>query len=168
MMDILMSETCWAHKKWNKTASDIKLVFHSSTIPILIQMPPAHAILSRFFKILLNIIISAMPRSSTVVSLLQFSPPKPCKQFFPPSHPHAPPTPHTLTWSPAYVVNSTNHAALRYAAVSSFLLLHLLRTNIFISTVFFSTLNLCFPINIRHRASNPCNTKRKIFISCCL
>ena len=31
MMDILMSETCWAHKKWNKTASDIKLVFHSST-----------------------------------------------------------------------------------------------------------------------------------------
>ena len=27
-----MSETCWAHKKWNKIASDIKLVFHSSTI----------------------------------------------------------------------------------------------------------------------------------------
>ena len=32
MMYILMSETCWAHKKWNKIASDIKLVFHSSTI----------------------------------------------------------------------------------------------------------------------------------------
>ena len=32
MMDILMSETCWAHKKWNKIASGIKLVFHSSTI----------------------------------------------------------------------------------------------------------------------------------------
>ena len=31
MMDILMSETCWAHKKWNKIASDINLVFHSST-----------------------------------------------------------------------------------------------------------------------------------------
>jgi len=31
MMDILMSETCWAHKKWNRIASDIKLVFHSST-----------------------------------------------------------------------------------------------------------------------------------------
>ena len=31
MMDILMSETCWAHKKWNKIASDIKLVFYSST-----------------------------------------------------------------------------------------------------------------------------------------
>jgi len=29
MMDILMSETCWAHKKWNKIASDIKLVFYS-------------------------------------------------------------------------------------------------------------------------------------------
>ena len=28
---ILMSETCWAHNKWNKIASDIKLVFHSST-----------------------------------------------------------------------------------------------------------------------------------------
>ena len=31
MMDILMSETSWAHKKWNTIASDIKLVFHSST-----------------------------------------------------------------------------------------------------------------------------------------
>ena len=31
MMDILMSETCWAHKKWNKIASDIKLAFYSST-----------------------------------------------------------------------------------------------------------------------------------------
>ena len=31
-MDILMSETCWAHKKWNKIASDIKLVFHPSTV----------------------------------------------------------------------------------------------------------------------------------------
>ena len=26
-MDILMSETWWAHNKWNKIASDIKLVF---------------------------------------------------------------------------------------------------------------------------------------------
>jgi len=31
MMDILMSETCWAHKKWNKITSDIKLIFCSST-----------------------------------------------------------------------------------------------------------------------------------------
>ena len=31
-MDILMSETCWAHNKWNKIANDIKLVFHSSNI----------------------------------------------------------------------------------------------------------------------------------------
>ena len=30
MMDILMSETCWARKKWNKIASDVKLVFRSS------------------------------------------------------------------------------------------------------------------------------------------
>ena len=35
MMDILMSETCWAHKKWNKIASDIKLVFYSSTIKMM-------------------------------------------------------------------------------------------------------------------------------------
>ena len=35
MMDILMSETYWAHKKWNKIASDIKLVFHSSTITMM-------------------------------------------------------------------------------------------------------------------------------------
>ena len=33
--DVLMSETCWAHKKWNKIASDIKLVFHSSSITIM-------------------------------------------------------------------------------------------------------------------------------------
>ena len=32
MMDILMSETYWTHKKWNKIASDIKLVFYSSNI----------------------------------------------------------------------------------------------------------------------------------------
>ena len=31
MMDILISETCWAHKKWNKITRDIKLVFYSST-----------------------------------------------------------------------------------------------------------------------------------------
>jgi len=35
MMDILMSETCWAHKKGNKIASDIKLVFHSSTFTMM-------------------------------------------------------------------------------------------------------------------------------------
>jgi len=34
MMDVLMSETCWAHKKWNKIASDITLVFYSSIITI--------------------------------------------------------------------------------------------------------------------------------------
>ena len=35
MMDILMSETCWAHRKWSKIASDIKLVFYSSTIKMM-------------------------------------------------------------------------------------------------------------------------------------
>ena len=35
MMDILISETCWAHKKWNKITSDMKLVFYSSTITML-------------------------------------------------------------------------------------------------------------------------------------
>ena len=34
-MDILMSETCWAHNKWNKIASDVKFVFHSSTIAMM-------------------------------------------------------------------------------------------------------------------------------------
>ena len=34
MMDILMSKICWAHK-WNKIASDIKLVFYSSTITMM-------------------------------------------------------------------------------------------------------------------------------------
>jgi len=35
MMDMLMSKTCWAHKKWNKIASDIKLVFYSSNITMM-------------------------------------------------------------------------------------------------------------------------------------
>ena len=35
IMDILMSETCWARKKWNNIASDNKLVFHSSTITMM-------------------------------------------------------------------------------------------------------------------------------------
>jgi len=35
MMDILMSETCWVHKKWNKIASDINLAFHSSAITMM-------------------------------------------------------------------------------------------------------------------------------------
>jgi len=35
MMDMLMSETCWALMKWNKIASDIKLVFYSSTITMM-------------------------------------------------------------------------------------------------------------------------------------
>ena len=37
-IDILMSETCWAHNKWNKIESDIKLVFHSSTIHYISAM----------------------------------------------------------------------------------------------------------------------------------
>ena len=32
MMDILIYETRWAHKKWKKTASDIRLVFYSIVI----------------------------------------------------------------------------------------------------------------------------------------
>ena len=35
MKDILMSETYWVHKKWNKIASDMKLVFCSSTITMM-------------------------------------------------------------------------------------------------------------------------------------
>ena len=57
MMDKLMSETCWAHKKWNKIASDIKLVFHSSTItmmhgPVNIRYKRKCSIALYFFKIL--------------------------------------------------------------------------------------------------------------------
>jgi len=35
MMDLLMSETCWAHKKWNKITSDIELVFYFSAITMM-------------------------------------------------------------------------------------------------------------------------------------
>ena len=39
MMDILMSETGWAHNKWNKIASDIELVFYSTTKCTLYKTP---------------------------------------------------------------------------------------------------------------------------------
>ena len=39
ILDILMSETFWAHKKWNKIASDIKLVFYCSALVIKDSSP---------------------------------------------------------------------------------------------------------------------------------
>jgi len=36
LMDILMFETCWAHKKWNKIPNDIKLVFYSWSFILLL------------------------------------------------------------------------------------------------------------------------------------
>ena len=53
MMDILMSETCWTHKKWNKIASDIKLFFYSSKCVVLqvLQMAMHKWDLQRTFKI---------------------------------------------------------------------------------------------------------------------
>ena len=62
MMDILMSETCWAHNKRNKIASDIKLVFHSSTITMM------HGPINiRFHNVMFtchHIIIDVVPRYS--------------------------------------------------------------------------------------------------------
>ena len=46
MMDILMSETCWSHKKWNKIASDIKLVFYSSVATDVCSGLPLRMIIS--------------------------------------------------------------------------------------------------------------------------
>jgi len=52
MMDILMSKTCWAHKKWNKIASDIKLVFYPSTITMM------HGPINiRFFTLLCELLL---------------------------------------------------------------------------------------------------------------
>ena len=58
--DILMSETCWAHKKWNKIASNIKLVIYSSTLYIHIQDSKrnymflnSHKILSPFSSVVI-------------------------------------------------------------------------------------------------------------------
>ena len=42
MMAILMSETCWAHKNWNKITNDIKLVF-------FLQLPEKRAKLLQNF-----------------------------------------------------------------------------------------------------------------------
>jgi hypothetical protein len=50
-----MYETCWAHKKWNKIASDIKLIFYSSTMtmmdgPINIRVKKEPLIRFKFFR----------------------------------------------------------------------------------------------------------------------
>jgi len=77
MMDILMSETCWARKKWNKIASDIKLVFYSSTItmmhgPINVRFIKISLVaLSR--KILYNNTCSLCSQSVTVTSIILVS-----------------------------------------------------------------------------------------------
>ena len=51
-MDILMSETCWAHKEWNKITSDIKLVFHSSKIVVLDEHAHSTLVISAGLKVL--------------------------------------------------------------------------------------------------------------------
>ena len=50
-MDILMSETCWVHNKWNKIASDIKLVFHSSPILRVQESPPPQKKIEKGWKV---------------------------------------------------------------------------------------------------------------------
>jgi len=59
MMDILVSETCWAHKKWNKIASDIKLVFYSSTITMM--HGPINIIWNNSLKKVINTFFSHSP-----------------------------------------------------------------------------------------------------------
>ena len=57
MMDILMSETCWAHKKWNKIASDIKLVFYSS---IFLQLGNSKALCALWFNTCTIVLVLAL------------------------------------------------------------------------------------------------------------
>ena len=64
MMDILMSETCWVHKKWKKTESDIKLVFSSSTITM---MHGPISIRFTFFKRFFCIYGSILIRKSIII-----------------------------------------------------------------------------------------------------
>jgi len=52
MMDISMPEPCWAHKKWNRIASDIKLVFYSSTFTMM--HGPINISVVEYLKTLLN------------------------------------------------------------------------------------------------------------------
>ena len=65
MMDILMSETCWAHKKWNIIASDIKLVSYSSTIKMM--HGPIYIILSLVCFHISNRRLQAAYNSRTVM-----------------------------------------------------------------------------------------------------
>ena len=69
MMDILMSETCWAHNKWNKIASDIKLVFYSSTIAVMhgpINISPLKVIVMLHFMFWMSTIPSEIIDSTIV------------------------------------------------------------------------------------------------------
>ena len=99
-----------------------------------------------------------MPRSSQAFSLLEGSPQKKKKNrvsiSFLPHTCHMPRPPHTP--GPGHRIFCE-----QYQPRSSSLCNFLLRTHIFISTVFSSTLNLCFSI---HRASDTYNTNGKNFL----
>ena len=68
VMDILISETCWLHKKWNKIASDIKLVFYSTQI---LKLNLKHAV--RMWKwIKRQVLVSSVNRPSGLTKNRKF------------------------------------------------------------------------------------------------
>jgi len=76
MMDILMCETCWAHKKWNKIASDIKLVFYSSTIKMMQGPIKIHSKTVQTAKATLKIWTKSEINTATFVPII-----KSCNNF---------------------------------------------------------------------------------------
>ena len=49
MMALVVPETCWAYKKYNKIISDIYLAFYSSVIAFLIQSRSVLSLLTLLF-----------------------------------------------------------------------------------------------------------------------
>jgi len=68
MMDILMSETCWAYKKWNKIASDLKFVFYSSIITMMHS--PINIRLSWYFNIISKTVYLQQVQSSLILTAI--------------------------------------------------------------------------------------------------
>jgi len=58
IMAVLVSKTCWAHKKWNKIASDIKLVFYSSTTTMMHGPINIHSKIHQFGIFILDLFIN--------------------------------------------------------------------------------------------------------------
>ena len=136
----------------------------SPPVPILSQINPGYASSSHFLKIHYNIIFPCMPRSSKWSLSLRSPHQNPVSTS--PLH-HACHTPahliildRSFEW---YLVTNTEHKASQYPVLStSLLILYLCGPNIFLSTLFPKTPDLCSSLKVSKQVSYSYKTTGKL------